>query len=745
MSRYHWVILTLAYIGGLLLTGFFGFPNPHPSWLQWGLVILTIGFLTYGTFFFLKRRWRRCPRGQFWVIIALVALGGALYFQLRIPQPHPNDISQLIKEDFRPQTVRVLGQVLSEPRLTNNQRHRFWLKAKKVEMIRQQTPSKLVGGKLYITISLAENQLIYPGQTIIIEGSLYKPRSPKNPGSFDFKNYLAKEGAFAGLKGEKIVFKGPEPFWGWTKLRQRIIKTFTNSLGDRKGLMISSMLLGRRAVDLPPDIRDLFIKSGLAHILAASGFHVALLLGIVLKFTQSLSPKKKLIIGIVVLSFYTGLTGLQPSILRATFMGITILIGETLDRKNNSIGSLGLAGFLLLIMNPLWIWDLSFQLSFLATFGLIVTSPAIQKKLDFLPPKIGSMIAVPVAASIWTSPLIMSVFYSFSFSAVLCNLVTTPLITLIIIGGMITAGVTFISPDLGGSLAQLLALPSDLLLALGQFFPRLSLSSLAVGKISLEILLLIYGLLILICFNKKCQKRWGILSLFMVLLIVTPIVYKNITQLQITILNTRYEPIIIIQERGQVTVINLGDENSIKYTVLPFLSQQGINHITAIIVPNSQEINSLLTLKPDLKVDHFFYSLGKPQENGQRLSSTETIMLDSTKIYLLNTKPFTLKWEIAGQSWLWLNSGNNSYNLTAQDFNQPLDVLLWSGKKLSVNWLEKINPKIVIASTPFISDTLRQQLQNNKIQLYWLQQDGAIQWIPKTGLQPVLGNQEIET
>ena len=87
--------------------------------------------------------------------------------------------------------------------------------------------------------------------------------------------------------------------------------------------------------------------------MAASGFHVALLLGIVFWNTKSLFPKKKLILGIVILIFYVGLTGIQPSILRAALMGSSVLIGQVLDRKTNALGALLLSGFLLLSINPL--------------------------------------------------------------------------------------------------------------------------------------------------------------------------------------------------------------------------------------------------------------------------------------------------------------------------------------------------------------------------------------------------------
>lgn len=737
MSRHHWFLLSLGYLSGLLATRLFGFPNPDPSWQQWSIFIVTIGFWSFSLFILLRKRWRRCPRFPFWVFFFLIALWGGIYFQWRVPRPSPSNISQYFNEGFRPQEVQVLGNVMSEPRITNNQRQKFWLNAQKIAL-QSQEKYESVTGKVYVTIPLMKHQQLYPHQIVVIQGLLYQPRSPKNPGAFDFRRYLAQEGAFSGLKGEKIIFQGAVPRWSWTKVRQRIIQTFTKALGERQGLVLSSMILGRQAVDLPPDLRDIFIKAGLAHVLAASGFHVALLLGIVVWLTRSLSPMKKLILGIFILGIYTGLTGLQPSILRATFMGVAILIGDALNRQINSLGSLGFAGIFLLGLNPLWIWDLSFQLSFLATFGLMATSPMIQQKLDFLPPKIGSMVAVPIAACLWTSPLIMYVFYSFSISVIPVNILITPLIMVLIIGGMISAAITLISPLIGSLIVQLLFWPLQVVLSLESLFSHLSFSALAVGKISLWIMLLIYGLLFLVCFHKAWQKRWKLISCLILLLILVPIFYKNLTRLQITILNAQYEPMIVIQDRGQTTVINLGNEAAIQYTLLPFLSQQGINHIDKMIIPHAQAINHWLRLKPDVTVEQFFYGVGDAAETGKPLSTTEKLSLTSMDIQLLETHPFSLQWKIKGKVWLWINDNGKDDQLSFQKMKKKLNVLLWSGEKLSPTLSRQVQSQVIIVSTPFISNSTKKYLRNQGIKLYWLQQDGAIQWTPKQGFQSAI-------
>ena len=581
---------------------------------------------------------------------------------------------------------------------------------------------------------------MYPGQTLIIEGNLYKPKSPQNPGAFDFKKYLAKQGSFSGLKGDKIIFTGEANLWGWTNLRHRIINGFTNALGDENGLVISSMILGRRAVDLPPETRDLFVNLGLSHILAASGFHVALLLGIVFWLTQSLPPMKKLIIGVIILLFYVGLTGIQPAILRASLMGIAILISQILERKTNTLGALLLAGFLLLIFNPLWIWDLGFQLSFLATFALLVTSPFIERKLDFLPPKLSAMIAVPVAVSIWTSPVIMYVFHSFSFYVIPFNILVTPIIMLLITGGIISAIFILIIPTLGIQIAKILFWPLEILLESAQKIPQFTLSAFAVGQISLITLIIIYSILITIWLNKKWQKHWKIGALIIIGLIIIPIIYKNLTVFRITILQGNKNPMIVMQNRGEVTLINIGNESALKYTLSPFLSQQGINKINTVILTNNQDRHSLSIIENKIKINSIFYLFDdqKSDNNHQRIEESSTI------IKAINQKADILQWQIKDKHWLWIDGHNQDPQSISLNFNHSLDVLVWSGKKLSRDWIKIVKqykPKFLIISTNYLPRFIKKELAKENIKWYSIQEDGPIQWTPKRGIQPLLNNQ----
>jgi competence protein ComEC len=135
---------------------------------------------------------------------------------------------------------------------------------------------------------------------------------------------------------------------------------------------------------------------------------------------------------------------LQPAVLRAAIMGWAALVSLMVRRKTKPLGLLLLAASILLIINPLWIRDLGFQLSFLATCGLVVTVNPLVKKLDWLPQAIASLIAVPIAATIWTLPLQLHFFGIVPPYSILANIVTTPLISVITIVGVLSACRTII-------------------------------------------------------------------------------------------------------------------------------------------------------------------------------------------------------------------------------------------------------------------------------------------------------------
>jgi competence protein ComEC len=766
------VIICLGYILGLLFTA-----------LPWGGVwVLVLGILAAVVLRLRSLRsrklaqksenskaktkpissvWQNLPNPRVWVAAGLVGLLATVYFQSRIPEPGEKDISKFVpagNSSNQEQLVIVRGEVVSPPRLTRSQRGQFWLEATQLDEVKKNDGpagvSKGVTGKLYVTVPLLQATGLYPGQQIAITGVLYKPKAASNPGAFDFQKYLKQEGTFAGLTGRQINILDEERKWGWWQVRQRIVRSLVRGVGIPNGLLVSAMVLGGKVVDLPYDIRDLFVQAGLAHALAASGFQTSLILGVILQLTRRAKKGTQVIFGCLGLILFLSLTGFQPSVLRAVIMGFAALLGMALKRKVKQLGSLLLAATILLLFNPLWIWDLGFQLSFLATLGLIVTVPPIVKRLGWLPPAIASLIAVPLAATIWTLPLQLFVFGVVPVYSLILNIISTPFVSVLSIGGIISALVGLIWEQAGSFLAGFLHYPSDWLINLVQFFSKLPGNSLAVGSISPWQMLALYTLILLVLLMRWWRQRWWFASFIALGLVLIPVWHSATTMFRITVLAAGAEPVIVIQDRGTVTLINSGDEGTGRFTILPFLQQQGVNQIDWAIATDFQdrESSGWLDVLQRLPIKNFFTYPPKPEN----LIDTQVIQQEIQKrqgifqplaigqamtagpivAQLINPQVPILQLQIQGQNWLLVG------NLKSKEIQQlvkfgalPRPQVLWCVPESLKDLVLALQPEIAIASSPDVEPKVVSELSQTQTKLFFTGRDGAIQWTPNNNFE----------
>jgi competence protein ComEC len=762
-------ILCLSYILGLLLTAVPG------KWLGvpaggWGLLVL--GVMSAIS---IPLVWKIGPKRWLWLSAGVLGFLATLYFQIKIPQPATNDISQFVKPvegKAQEQIVIVWGKVLSVPRLTRSSQAQFWLEATNLNEITAPEPlldiplgseeaqeesseSQGIGGKVYVTVPMLQATGLHPGHRVAVTGNLYLPKPPVNPGAFDFQAYLAKEACFAGLRGHQVSWpEGQETGWGWWSVRQRIVRSLVNKLGVPEGPLVSAMVLGRQAVDLPYDIRDQFVQSGLAHTLAASGFHVSLILSLVLALTNRLSQRARFGFGLGVILVFVGLAGASPSVLRAALMGVGALIALVTERTVKPVGTLVLAATILLLFNPVWIWDIGFQLSFLATLGLIVTVPAIVQRLDWIPPTIASLLAVPLAAIIWTLPIQLYVFNVIPTYSILINIISTPFVTLITLGGFISGIIGFVWPQAGSEIASFLYYPAYGLIEIVRFFGKLPGNSVAVGSLSQIQLITIYGVVVgvwLIGWWHK-KQRWILAFLFALGIVVVPIWYKGVSLFQVTLLATKGQPVLVIQDQRQVILLNSGDEKTAQFTVLPFLQQQGVNKVDWVVSTQFQQgrSNGWNLILQNVPVQNF-YAVTTPdnatlsmlqQQKGNYLPLPvgAAISVGNTSIQLLKVEPLVMQFRILDQNWLLLEDLNptEQQKLVSTGWLQSPQVLWWSGAHLNINLLEKLHPKVAVAFSQTIDPETADQLSIREAKIYWTGRDGALQWTPKQEFEPML-------
>lgn len=723
-------------------------------------VTLTAGLMALGAVLaalILPQRWSGGPGGGLWLVTGAIAILAIGNYGWRYPTPSAQDISHQLS---RPQAAigqEVWGRVEAVPRLSRNGKGQIWLRSQLARSLDGQGiplgPPQPVRGKLYVTLPAAAIADLHPGQTLKIQGRLYVPSPPKNPYGFDFPQYLASQDCYAGLSARRVQLSADGPKWGLWRLRQRISRAHATSLGDRAGSLVSAMALDRRAVNVPYDLQDSFIQAGLAHTLAASGFHVSLLLGVVLGIMGHPAIAKrfphpgwaKLGVGGATLGVYVLMTGGQPSIMRATVMGLGALVGLALDRQVRPLGSLLLAVTLLLLWQPGWIEDIGFRLSAMATLGLMVGVSPLTRWLHWLPPTLATAISVPLAAYFWTIPLSLFHFNTLTTYSLLLNMMVTPLVTVISLGGIFSGLVALLSPDLGAMVAWLLWLPTHLLITLVEWEIRLPGSALATGQISLAQLLGLYALYAMGCQTWSYRHR-TILALAILLVALGPIWYRSATLTQVTVLAAGNDPVLVLQDRQFSLLVNSGTDRTGFYTVLPFLRQAGINRLNYGVNAGHSDPENWHTIASKTPVDHI-YQVGTGAATGlsvQELPVHRPQSLGRQQVTALASPATALKFTFwANHSWLLLSGLNPTQQeqiLTAPT-TLVSEVLWWDGSPLSPNLLAAVQPRVAIAATRQLSTELQQSLKDKGIQVFCPERDGAISWHPRQGYRAYLAHQ----
>jgi competence protein ComEC len=760
MAPVNVMVCCLAYVMGLLLTGL--------TWKILGLPSGAIAMLLLGAIASLSPIAKQGISSRVWLLAGLCGFLAVLYFQVRSPHPSATDISHWV-DVAGGKLVIVEGKIASPPQMNRSQRVQFELEVAAFAVstqhpLKKTQPAPQPSGTLYVTVPRSQDSQLYPGRTVQVQGTLYQPKASRNPGGFDFQKYLAQQGIFAGMNGQAISFpparfpganESPPLLWA---IQQRIIQSQAFWIDETVGRLISAMVMGRGGVDISYDLQDRFTRVGLAHALAASGTQVSLLAGIVLALTQRLNRWARLGLGLGILAMYVGLTGIEPSVMRAAVMGAAVFLAVTLERQVKPLSLLLVAGTTLLLWNPGWIWSLAFQLSFLATLGLVVMVAKLTESLDWLPSRIAPLIAVPIAAYLWTLPLQLYVFGVVSPYCIGINIVTSLLITLISIGGMASAFLAVLHPMAGSAVAWMVQFPTIAFLKVAELGDRLPGNTFAIGTISVWQVLLLYGIYLLIWWQPRVQKRLWIAGIISLGVVAVPVAYRTAHLSQVTVLATAEEAVMVLQDQGKVGLINVGSEADLRFTVLPFLKQQGINSLDWAIAPHLKmsETDCWQQLVESLPIRLFYPVLAAPRpaiaafttayqalrnnisaHQGEtfQLASQQKVQSGEISAQLISHYPTVVQIQVHQQSWLLLNHWHPAPTLKRLP---AADVLWWSGE-VSVELLNQVNPKVAIASAAALPATTQAWFKAHPATaLYQTGEDGAVQWTAEHGFKAAI-------
>lgn len=296
------------------------------------------------------------------------------------------------------------------------------------------------------------------GDQLLLKNRLIPLSEPSNPHQFDYQNYLSKKNIYQQVfvKNQQVIFlKSNAKQWLSIidDLRIKIQNSFKiQHFSQDEFAVINALLLGQRQ-EISKELIDDYSKAGAIHILAVSGLHVGIIL---LILTYLLKPLEwfnkgkviKLCLLIFFLWFFALLAGMSASVVRAVTMFSAVAFGQFINRKNAIEQSLVLSMFLLLLAKPMFLFEVGFQLSYLAVFGIVWIQPVLYNLWQpriFMLRKAWQIMSVSMAAQLGVLPLSLYYFHQFPGLFLISNLVIIPFMGVVLALGIIVIILTLVS------------------------------------------------------------------------------------------------------------------------------------------------------------------------------------------------------------------------------------------------------------------------------------------------------------
>ncbi len=474
------IYLVAGWTLGILTAYFLQLPTPVWLWL----LLLPLGYLLLF--------WRNLPLRK-WHLVLVFFILGALRYQLALP----DEISQQLAQFNEQGRASLIGVVVGEPDVRQTQT------LVRVDVSKIQTHGEWRDARGRALVSVPRDTPVQYGDEVQVDGA---PETPPDGADFSYRDYLARENVFTLIRNARLYAiasgKG-DAFWARLYEFKAAAETaIAELLPEPSAALLTGILLGNDS-GIPPDLKQNFADTNTAHIIAISGFNVAILIGVLafvlrrpsyaLQTRAVNAPNSSIvtrafalltghlgtILIILFLILYTLLVGASASVVRACIMGSLAVIALDLGRTSWAFNALAIAAFVMTLLNPYVLWDVGFQLSFLATLGLLIYAPRLQKRFEeWLKKRVGDARArhlagffqdafiVTFAAFIVTAPLIIVYFHRLSLVGFLTNFLVLPIQPpIMVLGGAATllkmaatglANVPFVEIILGG-LAQVIA------------------------------------------------------------------------------------------------------------------------------------------------------------------------------------------------------------------------------------------------------------------------------------------------
>ncbi len=560
---------------------------------------------------------RRSPDLQVFLTLSVVALSlsvGATKFAFDAQRSFSG------AEGFEKRVV-VVGTIKDIP-VTRGQQTRFVMDAD--HLIDGSTRSRFPYSVL-VTIHRTrrdtnERQFRY-GNILALDGILSRPSEERNPGEFSLRQYYEANGISMLLfvKGVPpvVVADSAGGWWlihdGILPVRGFIVDLIDVTLHGEEKELLKGLLLGERS-GISGRTRQAFTNSGVAHVLAVSGSNVAFVAAFLFFLLEFLRLPKwvRMIMTCIGLLFYMLITGSNPPVVRATIMAFVFLLGGLAQEKTNAYNSLGLAALIILMLDARQLFDVGFQLSFVAVLSIMYMYPKANAWIG----RIGSariwhrtlvwvlrVCAVSLAASLGTLPLTAVYFGQVSIIGVLANIVVIPAVGLSLVLGFISVLAGLFSFWFAEAYAALNQMLLQGTLSVITFAGGLRFAFVDTLRFSaIDALPFYVGLAILVHLGNQQVMRRLIIPLLAALNIAvffppSPLQASPKDKLRISVIDVGQGDAILVEFPGDKTMLIDAGPTTLNYDageriVVPFLKRRGISSLDYLVVshPHSDHI-----------------------------------------------------------------------------------------------------------------------------------------------------------
>lgn len=463
------------------------------------------------------------------------------------------------------------------------------------------------------------------GQIVLVKGKLEAFDFPRNPGGFNEKLYMQTKRIDYKMFAE-ILSKGKivNSFDSYIyKLHKKIKNMYETILPLKEASVLEAMLLGDKQ-SLDTSVKEIYRKSGISHILAISGLHISIISALLWLILDTLKLNKRVSSTIIltVLIVYCIFTGNSVSTTRAVIMIGIVLFGNIIYYQSDIYTSIATAAFVLLIYQPLYLYDVGFQLSFGAVISIIVLSPVLER-LYFIPKPIRLYLISTLAASLGTYPIIAYHFNTISVIGIVVNLLVLPLASILVCFGIISTILGFIWIELGKFLCGIVYFILVFYENICTIASTIPFSQIVTGQPNLILIFIYYTIILATAYyyylNKQKRQSLKKYMLYMqiFLLIISAIVifkpkdleivYLDVGQGDSIAIHTAKNKNILIDGGGNISKL-LDEANTGTQIVLPYLRYKGINRLDCVFVshPDGDHIIGILELLDYIKINQIF-------------------------------------------------------------------------------------------------------------------------------------------